>query len=409
MKKLFTLLALVTVVFTACNNGEEEVAAKSSILPKSTVVEFTRIGGEMVIDFSIRTPQGGSVTAVENCDWFEATVQYNSELVITAMANEGDAREAKVTLKYPHAKDVAITVKQKAGNIDGFDEEFKAKRFEGEFYGTEYSETNNYWLFLSDKGLKTDSEGKVQYDPEGTYYYFDCYSELAPENEALPIIPNGTYSFDAENSCGSGTFAKNASGCKSKGVSIGIESGEIVVSDNKIDIQLTMSNGEKHRVTYEGDLSVCKDLSSIADDFSFDLKGAKIVAKNYGDSYNVGMQNWFIEAVKDNHLFMIELFNANSESPAGAYVRLTGNASESYEDKFLPGFMGDGLVGTWYGKLKNSSTISDVRTPIVDGVIQVKVDGNNATINISAKDDAGFKLEGSISGSYSEETPTESK
>ena len=42
MKKLFTLLALVTVVFTACNNGEEEVAAKSSILPKSTVVEFTR-------------------------------------------------------------------------------------------------------------------------------------------------------------------------------------------------------------------------------------------------------------------------------------------------------------------------------------------------------------------------------
>ncbi len=398
MKKLFALLALVTVAFTACNKGEEASAAKSSIVPETTVVEFTRLGGEQVVTFSIKYPQGGSVTAVESCEWMDAVVEFNSDLVITAQANEGEARESKVTLKYKHAKDVTITVKQKASG--SFDVEFNVPRFEGEYYGTDYSEANNYWLFLSDKGLKTNAEGMPQYDPNGTYYYFDCYSESAPEDEEFPIIPNGTYIFDAENSCAPGTFAKNASGCKINGENLTITNGTIIVSDNKIDIQLTMSNEEKHHITYEGDLSVCKDLTTFTEDYTFDFKSASITATNYGDVYEIGMQAWFIEAVKGDNLFMLELLSASTESPAGLYTQLTGALNEGYENKFIPGFLEDGLQGTWYAKLTNETIKGDVMAPVVTGIIQVVIDESGATINFSNKDDAGFKIEGSISGKY---------
>ena len=88
MKKLFALLALVTMAFTACNKGEETPATKSSIVPETTVVEFSRLGGTQVVRFSIKQAQGGKVTATENCDWLEAVTEYNSDLVITAQANE---------------------------------------------------------------------------------------------------------------------------------------------------------------------------------------------------------------------------------------------------------------------------------------------------------------------------------
>ena len=87
MRKLFALMALVTLAFTACNKGEETSASKSSIVAETTVVEFSRLGGEQVVRFSIKQPQGGSVTAVESYEWMDAVVEFNSDLVITVQAN----------------------------------------------------------------------------------------------------------------------------------------------------------------------------------------------------------------------------------------------------------------------------------------------------------------------------------
>ena len=65
----------------------------------------------------------------------------------------------------------------------------------------------------------------------------------------------------------------------------------------------------------------------------------------------------------------------------------------------------DGLQGTWYAKLTGGVIKGDVMAPIVDGVVQIVVEDNPATINYSAKDDAGNKIEGSVSGSYTKKEP----
>lgn len=388
-------MALVTLAFTACNKGEETSASKSSIVAETTVVEFSRLGGEQVVRFSIKQPQGGSVTAVESCEWMDAVVEFNSDLVITVQPNESEAREAKVTLKYEHAKDVTITVKQRA-NDGSADAEFKAKRFEGVYFGASGS-THNYYIIISDMGAKHDGTGKAN----GTYYYFDLYS-----SEESETLPNGTYTLDESNSGSALTIAAGASSycvmdkdAKAK-VSSYFKSATVTVEKDKFVANIELESGEKHLVTYDGDLGIYFDNTTFTEDFTFDIKGADITATNYGDVYEVGQQAWYIEAVKGDDLFMLELLTASTESPAGLYTPLTGAVNEGYDNKFIIGYLDDGLQGTWYAKLTNNVIKGDVMAPIAAGIIQVVVEQGNATINFSAKDDAGFKVEGSISGSF---------
>ncbi|MBO5890632.1 MAG: hypothetical protein J6Q28_04295 [Alistipes sp.] len=396
MRKLFALMALVTLAFTACNKGEETSASKSSIVAETTVVEFSRLGGEQVVRFSIKQPQGGSVTAVESCEWMDAVVEFNSDLIITVQPNESEARESKVTLKYEHAKDVTITVKQRA-NTGGVDVEFKAKRFEGAYFGDSGVSTYNYYIIISDIGAKPNGSGK----PNGTYYYFDLYSDVDSD-----VLPNGTYTLDSTNSFAALTIAANSSVYNTTNndgnvkVAMSYKSATVTVEDNKFEAIIELENGEKHLVTYDGDLGIYFDNTTFTEDFTFDIKGASITATNYGDVYKVGMQAWYIEAVKGDDLFMLELLSASTESPAGLYTQLTGALNEGYENKFIPGFLEDGLQGTWYAKLTNNTIKGDVMAPVVTGIIQVVIDESGATINFSNKDDAGFKIEGSISGKY---------
>lgn len=399
MRKLFALMALVTLAFTACNKGEETSASKSSIVAETTVVEFSRLGGEQVVRFSIKQPQGGSVTAVESCEWMDAVVEFNSDLVITVQPNESEAREAKVTLKYEHAKDVTITVKQRA-NTGGVDVEYNAKRFEGVYFGASGS-THNYYIIISDMGAKRDGTGKAN----GTYYYFDLYS-----SEESDTLPNGTYTLDESDSGSALTIAAGASSycvmdkdAKAK-VSSYFKSATVTVEKDKFVANIELESGEKHLVTYDGDLGIYFDNTTFTEDFTFDIKGADITATNYGDKLEVGQQAWFIEAVRGDDLFMLELLTASTESPAGLYTPLTGAVNEGYNNKFIIGYLDDGLQGTWYAKLTNNVIKGDVMAPVTTGIIQVVVEQNNATINFSAKDDAGFKIEGSISGSYTLKT-----
>ncbi len=404
MKKFFALVALVTLAFTACNN-EPTNEFSATIKPESTLVEFGKSGGEKTVKFSIINPVGGSVTAEDNADWIEAAVEFNSELIITAEANAGDAREAKVTLKYSSAKSVDIVVKQRSGLTGDYDVEYVAEHFEGQYYGNEESTNYNYFVILSDFGLTVGGQPKA----DGTYYYFDFYSKVAGDEE-YPVLPNGTYTFDKRDTFADATFSDMSSWyvVYENGqvkTSKSYKSATVTVADNKFEAIIEMTDGEIHKVSYEGDLYVGSDniLSTFTQDITFALEGAAITATNYGDTQQMGLQTWFIEAVKGEELFMLEFFAASSETPAGIYNHFTGTSGESYENKFIPGFIGeDGLVGSWYAKLTNGAIKGDVMAPVVEGLVQVVVDGATATINYSAKDDAGNKIEGSVSGSYTQ-------
>ena len=404
MKKFFALVALITLAFTACNN-EPTNEFSATIKPESTLVEFGKSGGEKTVKFAIINPVGGSVTTEDNADWIEAKVEFNSELIITAEVNPGDAREAKVTLKYSSAKSVDIVVKQRSGLTGDYDVEYVAEHFEGQYFGKGESATYNYVVILSDFGLTVNGEPKAN----GTYYYFDFYSKVAGDEE-YPVLPNGTYTFDNKDTCADATFSDLSSWYVvyengKVNTSKSYKSATVTVTDEKFEAIIEMSNGEVHKVSYEGDLYVGSDdiLSTFTEDFTFAIEGAEITATNYGDTQEMGLQTWFIEAVKGDELFMFEFFAASSETPAGIYNHFTGVSGESYENKFISGFIGeDGLVGSWYAKLTNGAIKGDVMAPVAEGLVQVAVDGATATITYSAKDDAGNKIEGSVSGSYTQ-------
>lgn len=405
MKNFWALVALVAVTLTACNKGNDEPSYSSAIKLNKTSVQFTKNGGEEVIGFTLQNPAGGKVTAEDNAEWLDAVIEMNSEVIITAEPNTGDEREAVITVKYASAKDVTITVKQKAANSSDYDAEFTAKHFEGRYYGTEFSNNYNYFVVLSDTSTNIKCEPKSN----GTYYFFDFYSSVAG-NEEAPILPNGTYTFDAKDTLGHLTFSDAGSWyqVQEEGktmVALSYKSATVVVENEKFEAIIELSNGEVHRVTYEGDLTVASDniYSTFTKDFTFAIEGANITATNYGDTQGVGMQSWFIEAVKDNDLFMLEVFSAKTDNPSGAYTALAD--SSNFENKFIPGMISDGMVGSWYAKLTNGTIKGDVMAPMVDGLVQVTVEGNTATINYSTYDDAGNKIEGSISGAYTTKQP----
>ena len=147
MRKILMFVVLGALAFTACNN-EPTNEFSATIKPESTLVEFGKSGGEKTVKFAIINPVGGSVTAEDNADWIEAVVEFNSELIITAEANAGDAREAKVTLKYSSAKSVDIVVKQRSGLTGDYDVEYVAEHFEGQYFGKGESATYNYFVIL---------------------------------------------------------------------------------------------------------------------------------------------------------------------------------------------------------------------------------------------------------------------
>ena len=76
------------------------------------------------------------------------------------------------------------------------DRTFEAKMLYGEYYGTEYTETSNYTVWLTDIGF--DEEGYAM--PGGTYYAIDLYGvEPEIDTEGYLHIPYGTYKLDASN------------------------------------------------------------------------------------------------------------------------------------------------------------------------------------------------------------------
>lgn len=408
MKKFFTLFALVAFALTSCDNGNNEVATPQLNIGKLSV-EFTAQGGTEQISLKVVNPVAGEQVAVESsADWFEVTIaEGNTAISVTAKENIGAAREASFTLSYATAQPKTISVKQAEAGV-AYDVVYEPLRFEGYYFGTEYSSNYNYYVALSDIAVKSNFTPKAN----GTYYYFDFYSNK-PGSATQPL-PNGTYTFDANDTFAHLTFSASASyfittdGVNKESV-VKIKSGTVTVTDGKFDAVIELENGETHRVVYEGDLTVDLDYvnSTLAQDFTFNFEGASIKATNLG-IYEMNKYRWYIEAVKGDELFMLDVFTASADSPAGIYTKLSTGAMEDYNNKFMPGLLTEqGLIGAWYTQLVNNVIKGYVMAPITDGLIQIAIDGNNATITYSATDDGGAKIEGSISGGYTQEIAEE--
>ena len=401
MRKLFYLLLALPLVAAAvsCENGDQENTKPSITITSGDVVEFGGEGGQAEIFFTLANSTDTKVNVSESATWLTAE-QNGNTVKLTAKANDtAEARETVVTLRYSTAT-AKVTVKQAASEYDVV---FEAKRFEGIYYGTEFSTLPNYYIILSDVGVTFDAKAKAN----GTYYFFDMYNKLGAD-EFNPVLPDGEYTFDATNSYGDKTVSEESSwygvtGTDGKFVeSASFKSATVTVKNGKFSASIEMEDGTKHFVSYEGELVATTYLTTFVDDVEFDVEGAEVTATCYGDTYEKGQQTWFIEAVKGNDYFCVEVLAPSAEKFDGVYMALASSGVTDYANKFIPGLLGDGLIGTWYAKLTNGVIKGDVMAPVVAGMIQIVIDGGNITINYSSKDDAGNNITGSVRGTLKE-------
>ena len=393
MKKIFSILFLASLIMVACEEPAEQPNASVTVTPES--VEFTADGGVAEVSFNTEGGAGSKVSVKEDASWLDAKVN-GSVINLTATANTtANVREVVVTVKYESAE-ATFTVKQTGSEYDVV---FNAKRFEGIYFGTEYSAMHNYYIILSDVGVKTDASAKAN----GKYYYFDMYRNIKAD-EMNPVLPDGEYKFDTTNSYADKTFSDDGSwyavtGADGKATeSASFKEATVTVKNGKFSAIIVMEDDTTHYVSYEGDLVATTHITTLSGDVEFNIEGAEITATNYGDTLEVGQQNWFVEARKGDDLFFFEVFTTNSASCDGIYQVLPAD-SKDYNNRFIPGLIGsDGLVGSWYAKLTDDTIKGDVMAPMSSGMIRITTEGNAMTIELGCKDDAGNNITGSIKG-----------
>ena len=393
MKKIFSILFLASLIMVACEEPAEQPNASVTVTPES--VEFTADGGVAEVSFNTEGGAGSKVSVKEDASWLDAKVN-GSVINLTATANTtANVREVVVTVKYESAE-ATFTVKQTGSEYDVV---FNAKRFEGIYFGTEYSAMHNYYIILSDVGVKTDASAKAN----GKYYYFDMYRNIKAD-EMNPVLPDGEYKFDATNSYADKTFSDDGSWYAVTGAdgkvkeSLSFKEATVTVKNGKFSAIIVMEDDTTHYVSYEGDLVATTHITTLSGDVEFNIEGAEITATNYGDTLEVGQQNWFVEARKGDDLFFFEVFTTNSASCDGIYQVLPAD-SKDYNNRFIPGLIGsDGLVGSWYAKLTDDTIKGDVMAPMSSGMIRITTEGNAMTIELGCKDDAGNNITGSIKG-----------
>lgn len=393
MKKIFSILFLASLIMVACEEPAEQPNASVTVTPES--VEFTADGGVAEVSFNTEGGAGSKVSVKEDASWLDAKVN-GSVINLTATANTtASVREVVVTVKYESAE-ATFTVKQAGSEYDVV---FNAKRFEGIYFGTEYSAMHNYYIILSDVGVKTDASAKAN----GKYYYFDMYRNIKAD-EMNPVLPDGEYKFDTTNSYADKTFSDDGSWYAATGAdgkateSASFKEATVTVKNGKFSAIIVMEDDTTHYVSYEGDLVATTHITTLSGDVEFNIEGAEITATNYGDTLEVGQQNWFVEARKGDDLFFFEVFTTNSASCDGIYQVLPAD-SKDYNNRFIPGLIGsDGLVGSWYAKLTDDTIKGDVMAPMSSGMIRITTEGNAMTIELGCKDDAGNNITGSIKG-----------
>ena len=393
MKKIFSILFLAALVMVACEEPAEQSKVSVTVSPES--VEIAAEGGEAEVNFTTEGGAGSKVSVKEDASWLETKVNGNT-IELTADANTtASVREVVVTVKY-EGTEATFTVKQRGSEYDVV---FNAKRFEGIYFGTEYSEMHNYYIILSDVGVKTDATQKAN----GKYYYFDMYRSIKAD-EMNPVLPDGEYKFDATNSYADKTFSDESSWYAVTGAdgkvtdSASFKEATVTVKNGKFSAIIVMEDDTTHYVSYEGDLVATTHITTLSDDVEFNIEGAEITATNYGDTLEVGQQNWFVEARKGDDLFFFEVFTTNSASCDGIYQVLPAD-SKDYNNRFIPGLIGsDGLVGSWYAKLTDNTIKGDVMAPLSSGMIRITTEGNAMTIELGCKDDAGNNITGSVKG-----------
>lgn len=377
IKNLLFLLLAMPLAFAACETPDQPVdevkdptvaitvgeATESSIAFTITTADADEVK-YLVVESTEGTPTATEVlsngTAAEvnaEAGCYVAELKAETEYTIVAAAKNSKAvakAEAKMTTKKGGEEPVPPTPG------DEYDVTFTANEAHIEYYGDQFSPGYNYYVILSDVGMEL-TENEMSFKETGIYYLLDLYAADSAENNNY-TVPNGKYK--AATSSAAGTFGIGDYGA---GLNIveGVPTyyiyadGEVVVSDGKIEAVITMDDGAKHKITFEGSLYFGGNGEepvppTPGDEFSATHTATKWLwggASSYGNKYQVIGDNFSV----DVH-FPAQFAQENSLA-AGDYIWTTT---------------------TWFGYNDFDNEFT-TRSLSVDGT-SVAVDGGSAKV-----------------------------
>lgn len=429
------MLALCAWAMVGCSEDSgEPVGPNTPETPVLTVTTPTSMnigaeGGLLTVEFEVKGAEYGQKVDVKLGSelWLskdEFSFNFDTDegsLVLDVDANNGAARSAKVTIVYEDQK-AEVSVMQAAKGTDTPlvpDVEFEASVLYLEYYGDEYSDyAYSYYAVLSDNGI--DENGLMQ--PNSTYYILDFYSAVELVSEELQL-PTGTYVYDATDGGQPGTMSPycaymvtDEEGYASV-ANEGVYRGEATITDEGIEMLVELTNGEVHKVTYQGEPvgepipgGSGGGISNLEGDYTFEYTDAYIAAETYGDEYGLGGNYWYIAIAEDaetytGDYFSIELVTDSSTTDiVGSYVAYDYyDEAAEYVGSFFPGdYMVDdyGLypLCTWLMSMTEGELDGEVLAPLMAGEINITKEGDVYTIAFNCEDDMGNAVVGTVSG-----------
>ena len=321
IKNLLFLLMAMPLAFAACETPDQPVDEVKNPTVAITVGETTESSiaftitstdadevKYLVVESAEGTPTATEVlsngTAAEvnaEAGCYVAELKAETEYTIVAAAKNAKAvvkAEAKMTTKKGGEEPVPPTPG------DEYDVTFAANEAHIEYYGDQFSPGYNYYVILSDVGVEL-TENEMSFKETGIYYLLDLYAADSAENNDY-TVPNGKYK--AATSSAAGTFGLGDYGA---GLNIveGVPTyyiyadGEVVVSDGKIEAIITMEDGAKHKITFEGSLYFGDNGEepvppTPGDEFSATHTATKWLwggASSYGNKYQVIGDNFSVD------------------------------------------------------------------------------------------------------------------
>ena len=286
--------AVVKAVATTKTLAEGEEPKTSLTLKSASEMSFAAEGGSGEIKYEIVNPvEGTELKAEANVAWI-TDVAVAESITFGVEANDGEAREGKITATYGDLK-FEVTVKQVAkGEEPSADKvEFAANKIAT--YYESFEGMHMYIFELGDKEWKSNGWGV----DGGTYYSFAVISA----SKGNGVLPNGTYSLSDSYSANTiaGEYAyryQMADGTMVNGFEM-YKDANVTITNGKIEANIELErDGSIHHVVFEGNLAVSDGGSQAPTEFQATHVADKWYwggTSNYGNKYMVSGEGFSLD------------------------------------------------------------------------------------------------------------------
>lgn len=413
LKQLFMLLA-IGLSIAACSKPSDE--PNSGVTPEIVIETESPLWldsqeGIYELEYTIKNPSASlKLEAKSNVKWANIIEIKDDAVSFVVLKNdEASQRRGTITLSYGEAK-AEVTIYQHVK----VDVNFTATTTSGSVFTHCNNEAgvHSYRVVLSKEGINND--GTLKHGAK--YYYFDlCATEVVSKESESATIPNGTYRLSMTGELSDRAiyymYSYYVVGDNYYEDEVAFADAEVVVEDGSIVANVALTNGENHRVEYNGSLeipvynaTVTEGLSTLTENHTFNIENGVFVGAFVGDLMYNGCntcQVYLYEYLDyETGEERGDQFQIDFQLPAGSRDIVGTYTHGTTAGHFIPGSAED-LGGQYMQQNSWYMTAGYINfAPLVRGSVEVKKESESVYIfTIDTVDDKGNSIRGTFKGS----------